>query len=368
MKRDVLKTRFPLDEIPRLPCPHCEGRLSLTGKVKTHRSAATAWIANQDWSDLGQIEDEFHAVLTCESIECGQVVGMLGTVRYSKDHDEDGRSVMIEVLEPKSFFPAPALIAIPNNTPPSVIREIRNAFSIAWIDPNAAANRLRVSAEYIMDDFGVPEMVSGQKISLDRRISLFGETDMATKTHADTFHALRHIGDTRAHGGQVDWSTLLDAFEIFEAALEDLYGEKANMVAAAHKRLSDFARHARANEAPRAASPPPAKPVILRDSPEDEERGAPIRGREWPLGGLRNPVTGEPFASEAEAEAALAGEAASVPRGIPLARGRAQVRPDVTAGAERRAASARSDPLRDASVTGSAAKSRNWQDGETRAR
>ena len=58
------------------------------------------------------------------------------------------------MLEPKSFFPAPALIAIPNNTPPSVIREIRNAFSMAWIDPNVAASQLRLSAEYIMDDFG----------------------------------------------------------------------------------------------------------------------------------------------------------------------------------------------------------------------
>jgi hypothetical protein len=313
MKRDVLKTRFPADEIPRFPCPHCEGRLSLTGKVKTHRSAATAWIANQDWSDISQIEDEFHAVLTCESAECGQIVGMLGTVRYSKDYDEDGRAMTLEVLEPRSFFPAPALIAIPNNTPPSVIHEIRNAFSMAWVDPNVAANRLRVSAEYIMDDFGVPETVSGQKVSLDRRISLFGETDTATRTHADTFRALREVGDTRAHGGQVDWITLLDAFEIFEAALEDLYGERANMVAAAHKRLTDFARHAKTG-GPVEPGPPPARPVILRDNRDDEDRGAPIRGREWPLGGLRNPVTGEPFASEAEAQAALAGEAAPVPR------------------------------------------------------
>lgn len=314
MKRDVLKTRFPADEIPRFPCPHCEGRLRLNGQVKTHRSAATAWIASQDWADLAQIEDEFHAVLICENVECGQVVGMLGTVRYFRDHDEDGHTVTAEVLEPQSFFPAPALIAIPNNTPPSVIREIRNAFSMAWIDPNVAANRLRVSAEYIMDDFGVPEVVSGQKISLDRRISLFGETDMATRTHADTFRALRTVGDTRAHGGQVDWATLLDAFEIFEAALEDLYGERANMVAAAHKRLSDFSRHARANDGAETAPPAPAKPVILRDSREDEHRTGPMGAREWPLGGVRNPVTGEPFASEAEAQAALAGEAAGVPR------------------------------------------------------
>ena len=312
MKRDVLKTRFPAGEIPRFPCPHCEGRLRLTGEVMIHRSAATAWVANQAWSDLAQIEDEFHAALVCESVECGQVVGMLGAVRYTIDHD-DGRPAAGEMLEPKSFFPAPALIAIPNNTPPSVIREIRNAFSIAWIDPNAAAHRLKISAEYIMDDFGIPELVSGQKISVDRRIGLFGETNMATRAHADTFRALRTLGDTRAHGGEVDWSTLLDAFEILESALEDLYGDKANMVAAAHKRLSDFARHARANDGAE-TGPPPARPVMLREPQEEQDRGAPIRGREWPLGGLRNPVTGEPFASEAEAQAALAGEAASVPR------------------------------------------------------
>lgn len=315
MKRDVLKTHFPVDEIPRFPCAHCEGRLRLTGQVKTHRSAATAWIADQDWSDVAQVEDEFHATLTCESAECGQVVGMLGTVRYAQHNDEHGRAVLREVLEPRSFFPAPALIAIPNNTPPSVIREVRNAFSMAWIDPNVAANRLRVGAEYIMDDFGVPTIVSGQKIDLDRRIGLFGETDVMTRTHADTFRALREVGDTRAHGGRVDWTTLLDVFEIFEAALEDLYGEKANMVAAAHKRLSDFARHARTSQpAETVPSPGPARPVILRDNHEEDDYGTSVRGREWPLGGLRNPVTGEPFASEAEAQAALAGEAAGVPR------------------------------------------------------
>ena len=63
MKRDVLKTLFPVDEIPRFPCPHCEGRLRLTGDVRIHRSAATAWIATQAWSDLAQVEDEFHAAL-----------------------------------------------------------------------------------------------------------------------------------------------------------------------------------------------------------------------------------------------------------------------------------------------------------------
>ncbi|MBV8682421.1 MAG: hypothetical protein JO111_06080 [Caulobacteraceae bacterium] len=312
MKRDVLKTRFRAEEIPRFPCPHCEGRLRLAGEVKIHRSAATAWIANQAWSDIAQIEDEFHTALICESAECGQVVGMMGAVRYLADH-EAGGSLAVELLEPKTFFPAPALIAIPNNTPPSVIREIRNAFSIAWIDPNAAAHRLQVSAEYIMDDFGIPEIVSGQRMTVDRRISLFGETNMAARTHADTFSALRTLGDSRAHGGEVDWPTLLDAFEIFESALEDLYGDKANMVAAAHKRLSDFARHARSNDGPQ-SGPPPAKPVMLREPQDEQDRGAPIRGREWPLGGLRNPVTGEPFASEAEAQAALAGEAASVPR------------------------------------------------------
>ena len=314
MKRDAIRTRFPLDEIPRFPCPHCDARLSLVGEVRTHRSAATAWIASQDWSDSGQLEDEFQATLTCESTQCGQAVGMLGVVRYSKVDDVFGPTATTETLEPRSFFPAPSLISIPSNTPPSVIREIRNAFAIAWIDPNAAANRLRVSAEYIMDDFGIPDTAGGQKIALDRRIRLFGETDMATRTHAETFQALRHVGDTRAHGSQVNWTTLLDAFEIFEAALEDLYGDKAHMVSTARKRLSEFAKTAQANDIIEVPPPQPARPVRLDERYEDPAHGAPTGGREWPLGGFRNPVTGDSYGSDAEAVAPSAAEAAGAPR------------------------------------------------------
>jgi Domain of unknown function (DUF4145) len=319
VKRDALKARFQLDEIPRFPCPHCEARLNLVGEVKTYRSAATAWIANQDWSDIGQIEDEFQATLMCESAQCGQVVGMLGTVRYARAEDERGYAATHEVLEPRSFYPAPAIISIPNNTPASVVREIRNAFAIAWIAPDAAVNRIRVGAEYIMDDFGVPNTTGGEQIALNHRIRLFSETGIATKAHADTLRALRHLEDVRGHGTQVDWTMLLDAFEIFEAVLEDLYGDRANMVAAARKRLSEFgkpsaAKAPQANNVPEVAAPQPSRSTSLERGHEDPVRGVPIGGRQWPLGGVRNPLTGEPYASDAEAEAHSAAQAHRAPR------------------------------------------------------
>ena len=55
-----------------------------------------------------------------------------------------------------------------------------------------------------------------------------GQGDIVFKdvdaNHAETFHALREVGNVGSHLGSITRETILNAFEIYEDALRNLFG------------------------------------------------------------------------------------------------------------------------------------------------
>lgn len=89
--------------------------------------------------------------------------------------------------------PAPPLATVPENTPDHLKSEFSTAFALFWIDLGACANRLRIIVEKILDHQGVKASVLAKRIEAYKT---------AQPGHADTFDALRFVGNIGSHEGE----------------------------------------------------------------------------------------------------------------------------------------------------------------------
>lgn len=237
--RSLWSETFQERELPLLPCPRCKhGRLTLAESdlVKV-RPAYNLGIENCEDFEADWKEERFTAFLRCNIQQCGEAVAVSGEMQIEEYADEFTPPHLREVLRPHSMCPTPPIIRVPENIPPAVKRELLLAFELFWADLGASAIKIRVSLERLMDHFKVarsflwydkknPGAASERRpLALSGRIDKFAK---ATKdnVHSQTLHALRRLCNLGAHS-TVAREGLLDAFQIYEAALEELIEKKS---------------------------------------------------------------------------------------------------------------------------------------------
>lgn len=151
-----------------------------------------------------------------ECAACGDIVSSIGSAELTQDPDPTATHPYTYKLTPKAFFPAPPLASLVAGVPESVKRELEIAFGLFWVDPGACANKLRVSVEKALDELGI---TSGR--TLFDRIDKLKSVD---PKHAESFDALRHVGNVGSHEGNNSRESLLDAFEVYQDAIRNLFG------------------------------------------------------------------------------------------------------------------------------------------------
>lgn len=62
-------------------------------------------------------------------------------------------------------------------------------------------------------------------------------TMKSSQAHAETFHALRVIGNLGSHGVSLTQDALLDAFEVYEDALSEIIGGRSGYLDAIKKKI-----------------------------------------------------------------------------------------------------------------------------------
>lgn len=247
MKRPLWRAEFGLDGFNRLPCPACmEGQLkivsnSLAEKISEH---STSKNNPHDWEPT-YLDEGFALLLECSSAKCGQIVSSSGSkelVEYVS-YDEDGVEDWgyHSVYHPRSFYPAPVPIHIPDECPADVRKALHSAFQIMWADEAASAAKIRFSLELLLDHLGVPRTAVSKKgktidLNLMTRIDRLAQNNDAYK---DTLHALRVVGNLGVHEGKVAREALLDVLEVYEHALDEIVGEKSIKIKALAKKLID---------------------------------------------------------------------------------------------------------------------------------
>lgn len=239
MKRDLWNHSF--SSLPKWTCPACgsgsiiamEGfpHSEETEESKRERQNHLEW--EPEW-----VRESFVALLKCD--ECGEVVTVAGTKRlWTYEDHESHEQCLGESLIVRHVYPAPHIIEVSGELPSECAEHLELAFELYWVDKAAAANRLRIFVERLMDHFDVPVEGKGNKeknhaLNLSERITEF---EKMKPGHKDALDALRFVGNHGSHAGQSDQKALLDAFEILEGALSELVDNKKAKLAAKAKAL-----------------------------------------------------------------------------------------------------------------------------------
>jgi hypothetical protein len=186
----------------------------------------------------------FNAWLKCNQPSCGEVVAAIGKggVSQVQSWGEDGNieERLEEEFYPLFCRPMPDIFRIPEECPKEVKTELRAAFRLFCSDQSASAGRVRVSLERLMDHYGVPKRRKGKDckffpLSLHTRIETFSK---ARSEAGVKLMALKWLGNTASHQGDVSRDDLLDGFEILEYLLAELFEQRAARVAELAKSLT----------------------------------------------------------------------------------------------------------------------------------
>ena len=170
--------------------------------------------------------------MQCSVTSCGEVVVVLGDTQIEQVVQEDGSWGYEQMLRSRAMFPGPPIITLPSELPNDVESEAEAAFKLFWSDLGASASRLRTSVERVLDHFNIPATKAGGGfLTLNDRIKEFKKIDT---DRADTFDTLR--GNVGTHLDELKREALLDAYEIYEDALNELFSNKKKAKIAALKK------------------------------------------------------------------------------------------------------------------------------------
>jgi hypothetical protein len=249
IERELWAEEFADDSIPHFVCPRCNrGRLTLMkGSLRKDEPTWSQDAHSHDAWDPEWITQRFSLHAQCGMPKCGEVVCISGKTRSEIVQEGDDGLTVDDILIPEAMVPAPPIISLPKGTPDAVAAALNSSFGLFWSDLGAAASRMRLSVERLMDHFGIVKtriqkaknQGKGKRVPLDLspRIDKFAS---ATKTTVDpkTLHALRRVGNLGTHGADVTRDALLDGYTVYEDALEELIGRRNEKIARLVKKLN----------------------------------------------------------------------------------------------------------------------------------
>ncbi|MCX5207646.1 DUF4145 domain-containing protein [Streptomyces sp. NBC_00237] len=248
---------FPenLEDWPHIPCPTCTrgALLPVSDSFVAEESATSSTLHTHDAWEPEWIQGGFHCVLTCRRATCDRVrvVGEMSVGlarRYNGHYNHDQYE---QYLIPTMFLPALPLIESRSLCPSEVGERVDAAAKILWIDPNAAANRIRAAVEALMDDRGIFRVQLNPKgkpvrLTLDRRIANFKALPDHTDA-ADLLLAVKWIGNVGSHEDVLRIRDVLEGVEFLDHALSLIYDsnhdemkKRASEVTARRGRPSSF--------------------------------------------------------------------------------------------------------------------------------
>lgn len=185
--------------------------------------------AQEEW-DPEWIIERFIKLLKCNFANCGEVVSVSGNTDLEEDHfqDEEGewQHDYIRHYEVQSVLPAPLPIRPIAKTPELVKAPLRMAGQLLWQSPEAAANHVRQAVEHLLDHQKVKKRVKagGKRLTLHARLLEFEKKD---GVNGPILRAIKWIGNDGSHQGGVSREEVLDAFDMMELALTNLFDDAA---------------------------------------------------------------------------------------------------------------------------------------------
>ena len=128
--------------------------------------------------------------------------------------------------------------------PADIKDEVRAASSLYWSDVSASANRIRTAVEKILDHKKIKrskKIQSGKNAGKNRRLSLHERIELFKQKDSDlaaTMLAIKWLGNAGSHTSDLNEKDLLDAFELLEHVIEELFVEKLKKIRSITKKIN----------------------------------------------------------------------------------------------------------------------------------
>ena len=245
MDRKTIKLGFARDHLPDWICPTCgTGLLQLKADSFFLDEKRFSRDHNHEAWDPEWIEYVYSCLLYCSNDKCKEVVANsgVGSVDWSMGQDENGeyQEVLEDYFKPKHFQPALKLIQIPADCPESVKTLIQDSFCLFFQSPSAAANCIRASVEQLLTELKIKRFntTNGKRriISLHRRIALLPTQFSEIR---DMIIAIKWLGNAGSHSqDSLTMDDVLDAYELLEHVLSEIYAQKAKKMKALAKKIN----------------------------------------------------------------------------------------------------------------------------------
>lgn len=246
MDRRALKIPFTRESTPDWLCPRCkkgflqfvEGTLHVEER-KNSKDAHTHEAWDPDW-----IEYIYSGLLRCGNDACKECVANSGIGGVGIDYEigEDGQPEQTweDFFTPKYFEPPLHLINIPEKCPESVANPLNESFRLFFCSPSAASNNVRIALEALLTELGVKRfnVKNGKRIflNLHSRISLLPSKYSEL---GDLLLAIKWLGNAGSHANsQVSIDDVMDAYELVDHVLQELYTQKAKKAKALAKQIN----------------------------------------------------------------------------------------------------------------------------------
>lgn len=234
MDRQLFKIPFREGSLPPWQCPKCgAGNLALVPKSFIKEEAAWSKRAHshEAW-EPEWIHYVYSCMLKCANAACAEVVVSVGTGAedWEGGYGADGlpEQVWFTLFHPKYFVPHLTIIEIPEATPRNVSDELNHSFDLFFANPASAANHVRIALEHIMTDLKVKRF--GTKKGRRYQLTLHSRVQLLPSKYdhlKGLCLAVKWLGNAGSHSNhEVTIDDVMDAYEIMEVVLSDLYDSK----------------------------------------------------------------------------------------------------------------------------------------------
>lgn len=247
MNRKAYKLPFTEKGLLRWMCPSC-GKGLLRIKKDTFHAEETKdskRVPRYEAWNPDQIEYVYSCLLECTILACKDTVANSGTgwVDFDIEYDEEkgfAYQAWKDYFSPKHFSPHLKIFICPKGTPDNVSEEIEKSFSLFFSDASSAANHIRIAIEDLLTYLKIKHYRLKNKkrhlLFLHSRIQLL---PAKYKHLQDLFFAVKWLGNAGSHSDRVvTMDDVLDAYEIMEEILQDLFVKKTKRVKSIAKKIN----------------------------------------------------------------------------------------------------------------------------------
>jgi len=241
MDRKVFKySSFGKNGTTNLPCPTCKkGDLVLdNNSLTTNTPKYIQGLMSTNEFDITDYWASYICVLKCN--KCGESISNTGEVRYIESYfrsDADSYEIDYdETYMPRYFIPNLTIFSIPEKTPDDIVRELIKSFSLFFSDPSSSANHARIAVENLLNHYKVPRFSLTKKKKRQRNTlhDRINKLDNKYEHIKDELRAIKWIGNAGSHSSigenSLTGDDVLDAYEILESVLDDLFSTKKKQI------------------------------------------------------------------------------------------------------------------------------------------